>query len=158
MWLIRILCGGRPFIVLAHTNTSDAIMIGGVGKVGVASLSRKDRYPNSPETWHHTTLLPSSASSIAVPTAIRPFLRDASLSAGSGTVGSKSLAMDSGEMYFLLDQSSSYSAHAAPAKRSMDPALGKTWTTRDLHFISLFMRSCTLLSRMRPRCPAGKSG
>ena len=64
--------------------------------------------------------------------------------------------MDSGEMHLLLDQPSSYSAHTAPTRRSMDSALGKTWTTRDLRFISLVMRSCTLLVRMRLRCSAGK--
>ena len=65
--------------------------------------------------------------------------------------------MDSGEMYLRLDQSSSRSAHTAPTRRSTDSTLGKTWTTRDLRFISLFMRSCTLLVRMRLRCSAGKS-
>lgn len=47
------------------------------------------------------------ASSIAVSTTIRPLLRDASPSAGSGSAGSVSLSMDSGEMQRLLDRSSS---------------------------------------------------
>ncbi len=97
------------------------------------------------------------AGSIAVSTTIRPLLRDSSLSGGSGAAGYESLHMDSGEMHLRLGQSSFRSARTAPTRRSVDPALGKTWTTRDLRFISLFMRSCTLLVRMRLRCSAGKS-
>lgn len=47
------------------------------------------------------------ASSIAVSTIMRPLLRDALLSTGSGSAGSVSLSMDSGEMQRLLDRSSS---------------------------------------------------